>query len=973
MRLFYVSPTQPRNTPLTSSKPIVLFEYGFALSLHQAVSPATYIHDGFALNYIHDGLARQLICPGSFPTMHHLRDSFLHHCVFHVLYTLKLTQVYPYKQIISYEIFHTLHTDIPSQWHTTVTLHDFRSSLTAILGLSVSYLTHRGLAYPCARTQYRMPSSASLSVSYQTAEGRQVVPDLMFHYAWDWLDTTDRVHLITAHPIMYDYEQLRHTASLLTHDIIRTLRQPLDCHNPPSTIDRDRVRNLGCVLLMCDFNVGGFIRFLGQHYTGDYLDYDSIDGAIATLRDIPHIPGEPIHNFDKTQHLFHHGFPQVANYACNRSDTLRRNLYDNHSSITPHIQTVLEKVATDVNKSYAIALPRWLFRFVDGLHLNPIGLLLREVNGKTKARIINDPATLVNGPFDTGAVNVQMDRKNHEDVPPVFYQAAQQRIWQRAYNLRIAAPEADIIVYKDDLVSAFRRVRYHPDVVSAYAYVLEELLLIPIGALFGPRNSPGWFSGTSELRAYASQHLPSLQVQRSSLIDQVTFSDDGPTSTLAPAFADSLNTGVSLDGPGPQPCFVDDTVMIELRKYIRQAATASVLSANLFFGCPSVVESPISMEKFMQYFTPTAEALGLQIDTRKMVVIYPDNKRKKFLDLLSGDWSTNSVHKVRFLAQILGILRHISQVIPLGIFLSLQLQLFLNQYIKEKVGSTKDLAVFRRRITNAWDKYRTVHIPPVIAANISLLKKLLSIDCIHVWSRPIGLLIPRDPHFTLLSDASTKGLGGFSFELKFQWRLSSDFFTISHTDSTASTDPHINILEFIGIIITIYLALLRLQDRSIQATLAPSDGHILLALADNTSALSWMRHATRSHSPPVRNLALFLTHLLFYANTIFPCNFPCNHIRGIYNIQADALSRPELHPTYNDVFTACSDLRILPAYRLPQKLIRMLNSCLSHRLIPEPSAKEMNALLAVPVHSLQLTATDWVSQTIASKTRIQET
>ena len=95
------------------------------------------------------------------------------------------------------------------------------------------------------------------------------------------------------------------------------------------------------------------------------------------------------------------------------------------------------------------------------------------------------------------------------------------------------------------------------------------------------------------------------------------------------AHPDSKNKGLPSLRIGPQNTFVDYSIMIELKSLIRLAAINSVLSATLFIGDPKHVENPISEEKFVN------EVLGFVIDTRKMVVTYPEDKKKDLLLILS--------------------------------------------------------------------------------------------------------------------------------------------------------------------------------------------------------------------------------------------------------------------------------------------------------------------------------------------------
>jgi hypothetical protein len=134
---------------------------------------------------------------------------------------------------------------------------------------------------------------------------------------------------------------------------------------------------------------------------------------------------------------------------------------------------------------------------------------------------------------------------------------------------------------------------------------------------------------------------------------------------------------------GPHNTFVDDTIILELRNMVRLAALFSILTAMLFIGSPKFVEEPISAEKFEKYFSHINEILGFVLDTRRMVVAYPSDKKEDLLSLLTkNEWSTRSKYNVRTLASILGKLRNLGQILPFGVHLSINLQLSLSAYLK---------------------------------------------------------------------------------------------------------------------------------------------------------------------------------------------------------------------------------------------------------------------------------------------------
>jgi hypothetical protein len=200
------------------------------------------------------------------------------------------------------------------------------------------------------------------------------------------------------------------------------------------------------------------------------------------------------------------------------------------------------------------------------------------------------------------------------------------------------------------------------------------------------------------------------------------------------------------------------------------------------------------------------------------------------------------------------------------------------------------------------------------------------------------------------SDASTAGLGGFSSHLNFQWRLEAGIFQCPSLNNEGPANlsmPHINILEFVSIIINIYFSIIALSSAKTFASLQlnAQSGVMINCHADNTSALSWMRYASRSHSVPVRNLSLFLVTLVFHANLTHPLQFVGHHLAGSRNFMADALSRPIEYPSYNSVFAVFPVLQDLRRCQVPQNLIAVLRSCLSPWLMAVPSETAMKKLL----------------------------
>ena len=197
-------------------------------------------------------------------------------------------------------------------------------------------------------------------------------------------------------------------------------------------------------------------------------------------------------------------------------------------------------------------------------------------------------------------------------------------------------------------------------------------------------------------------------------------------------------------------------------------------------------------------------------------------------------------------------------------------------------------------------------------------------------------------------------------DLDGQWRLPNAFFAKIPRTIRDEDDTHINIYEFIGITINTWLGMILYIEKKSKGTLPhPSEpGHVFLILADNTSALSWMRYASRSRDIAVTNLATFFAKLVFIFNSLHPSRLDQAHLAGKLNIEADALSRPQDFPTYTSIFEALPHLRNIRPYRIPRRLISILNGLLTSPSIVETSDEEIKRLLAIEPSSLSLTSTN---------------
>jgi hypothetical protein len=771
--------------------------------------------------------------------------------------------------------------------------------------------------------------------------------------AWEYLLPQDRRTLLSASPIMMSYAMLRMQASVADLSPLLHPRPPPDA----SPIDESRVELMGCAFLRCNCDYGDFIRWLGGPYTDAHRDWDDTFATLESVRDCPPPDQFPVPDYERTFRACTEGVPLKANYLSDFTSAEKRNSSPLSPDLVQNEGDVDETLRKEEKLSYHILMPRFLWRFFGGLLLSIFRVAYRW--GDPKPRLCVDPSTTL-APDDVGNVNRQIPDPgvDEDESPTIFYGTAFMRYLTWIWNLRISYPQEDILQMTDDISAAFHRVLYHPDIAPAFATVWKTYVVLPVSAIFGGRNSPGTYMWKGEMRSHLANFvlLPESAYQES-LVTRIVLPPQPTADDIAlfsQALPDALNPGIAFRPDGSperrHPSFVDDTGVAHIRRHFLTAAAASVFSAYVVFGRPE--EDParppcINPAKWSDNVFHYLQFLGYHIDTRKMTVAWPLDKRAKlslFLGMILDDETTRHVTP-HTISRVLGLIRHASPVAPMGSLRSLQLQHHFNDVLS-KAPSVK---LLRR-----WYQRKSIQLPDKILLELRLLRSKLSGDILDpYWCRPIGLLVPRRPTVTVFTDASTNALGGWSrlTELNHMWRItvqdlvdlgipSTTIWTNKHNYHEPDIDPlalHINILEFFAIFIELWICLRQLfsahsrGEPSTTSSEAPAEsippgGHRLLARADNTSALSWLRYATRTKRPPVRRLARILTAFLSHPFAASFVRVQGKHLAGIVNVSADHLSRFERSASWAAVMANCPNLRHLRICLIPRELLLLLVS-----------------------------------------------
>lgn len=778
---------------------------------------------------------------------------------------------------------------------------------------------------------------------------------------WPFLQPADRAQLLPL-PLIQAYAHLRRDASVKRHEI----RSYLEADRLPPAIepplDHFRAWFMGAALLSFNFDYGDLIRWLGGEYTDMDRDFRSVEATISAVRDFPVRPGHPAVDYERAFRIVTEGAPLKGQYQCPRSDTVQRIIYDNHPPLRSVLDVTRAKFGKEEARSLHLAFPRFIAFFLPGLMIAPISWVVR----KGKGRIVVDASSTISD-NDRGNVNAQIPKQGSaghaDECPKVYYGNAFARVLEHIWNLRIDHPSEEILLHVDDIDAAFRRIVYHPDAALAFAYVFQEFIIAPVGQIFGARNAPSFWCVPAEVRAHAAACLDYSE-RAFAMEADMTFPDppsETDIASFAPAVADAVHHGIppSVSARPGQVMFVDDNIAIAIAHLMRSALRGAVGSADDMFQNPLDKRRPpvLADNKWDMDVSHKATYLGLLLNTRRLSVSLPPEKVAEILSICEI-WLNHPREKrtPKELARLLGLIQNAGRIMPLGKFFTLQVQFLLNAAIaKNRARSARAL--------RTWWQHHYVTIPHEVRAHIALLRQLAKRP--SMWERPIAMLVAREPTCEALSDAAYSGMGGWSPDLSFFWRLTRDDLETCNfnmreldlenaraADMAKGTDElHINTLEFVGVIINLWFSLHFLaRAGSIRG------GHILLLRADNTTAISWFQHAARSRRAPLRNLCLLCEALLALSHSASSTQINIKHIPGKHNDEADALSRPELYSTIDSVTTQYSRLRTCRGFLVPYALLLQIAKALSSTQTVAGLVNETTQLLALAPLSLPIGA-----------------
>ena len=722
-----------------------------------------------------------------------------------------------------------------------------------------------------------------------------------------------------------------------------------------TSVNEERVRSVTAALLHLNGSGADLVRYIGGPHVNAHLDKPK---TLTTLRDA-NVDPRVVKDVER---ILLEGIPQKCVATSTEANFAEYFRYGNHSTVDEEPEKTYKALVKDNKRGYTLLLDARAVLFLLHSHLTPQGVV--DLNSTYK-----NPRPIFDSSFRPfpwcHAIN---DWTTKDTEPPLTFQSAELGFMIWLYNLRITYPDLEIYIADDDISGAFRRLKYHPNCVSLHASIQCGYLVLNTGGTFGDNTSPSNFDPLTVGRRQLAQHVwlhDDLVVSRTSpFLPKIETVPTEETVSFTPADADTINTGVlNEDGSRKPPPFnmhVDDNLYADILTYLVRTICASVWALFMLLGSPTDtrVPSPLSTDKFEATYNHKRRLVGRQFNSRTMTVGILPHKRAQ-LDALLSEWSGKKDYSLHELAQLLGILENHTRYARwcrcwfFALQNSARRALYARFHIlSRKYDISKRRRLLRRHLPKTlmerlspliarekaqflWDRRARFTIGPEDAQAIAHLLAYVR-GPNDVWEVPLGMIVPREPHFTSRGDASHMGGGGYSLGLGFWFEIVWSPKVISGVKLSPSDSGyvHINSLEFVVVIFQLAAVVTRMRQPGTPGRFFPGRKmpHIPVWLGetDNSASRSWENRIS-TKSPQGQSLLILYAELLRTGGI----HTQCKHLAGEANVIADDISRNDfsLPPSvrWEQLFRKHPCLATCDFFRPSPELLQLTTSLLFSR------------------------------------------
>ena len=561
----------------------------------------------------------------------------------------------------------------------------------------------------------------------------------------------------------------------------------------------------------------------------------------------------------------------------------------NHKSVLIDVDKIKETLASDLARRYSLCMDPLVKNLVPTCLTLPLGLNIKR-DGKrrliTDAKFTGDKAPEFERDGSTLPASLNEAVPKDSVVRPIYGNVVP-GLCSEIWNMRIAHPHEAIYATLVDQDSAFRHMKHNWRIIPAVAFIFFGFIFFNVAASFGTSFAPGEYSYmetkvqlqmeslsmdmiscNSAALSYSEAHLWLVPAAVATAVPVV----------LARAYPDALNPGYAITPSSmfrSVRVFVDDFVLLSIAGTWKGYDYRHLMFAGLLWSkiCVfSPIDLPfrnsfISRAKLKRWFRKGV-ILGYFFDLDNMTISCPVERLDE-IAVLVREWRQGAKRlTVKDIASLMGNFRFIAGQLPGGVFLSIRLNLALQEALRG-LSSTS-------RFSPQWRSSVAYEVPLHLQQELDYVEFYLSDTASRslFLCSPIELRVWRTPELICPSDASGFGAGGWVAGQGFGWRQEWP----TEVKTWFEENRSINALEFVGVILNFCLVSALVSDRGRRVP--------CLFFTDNSASKAWAGLACLP-APTLSALSRVFGVIMAMSNVMSKTA----HVPGEKNETADSLSR----------------------------------------------------------------------------------
>ena len=412
-----------------------------------------------------------------------------------------------------------------------------------------------------------------------------------------------------------------------------------------------------------------------------------------------------------------------------------------------------------------------------------------------------------------------------------------------ACQLRAKYPQGHLVLSKVDVADAFRQLLIHPEFAPFFSYTWGDFLVVDLRLAFGWLGSPGFFYRWAKaLVEFVREKTPAdvtdeikaaigKWARHQSIEEPGTF----PITSFPPSDTSPSSSSISAEGNDPfyfiLP-YIDDTILLEhnVDDRPRKLGQLVIFAHFLLYGFPREGWPACLKEEKVTDWASEGEVLGIMVNLNTMTLSLPPKKLEEMKALIREEWAPSRTKATpRQIMVLVGKLRSWSMCVRHG-------QYFLRRIIDaiggrwRKKQLDKPFSLDARGLQDDLEVWRSLLAQP----------KLLQSN----FASPLYNHVTRKPELLVISDACKTAGGGFIAPLGVYWQhvwpaeVQRRLALTANKQAPEAETLTISHLELAALLLGIAVMVEQAKSQGWEL-----DGKAVLALADNTNAVTWVRKA----------------------------------------------------------------------------------------------------------------------------------